>query len=253
MPGQTPPTNEVLQMLQEGKSQQQISSELQQQGYNMQQINDAINQANIKSEVVSGNVSGQDMQQPSDEMRISAISQEPEDIPVPTPTAKPEPQQEAPPAYDQQQYAQQPQQQYGQQQDYGNYPMGGPEQQAGYDQQAYPPQMNYAYEDIQSLVEEVIDEKWKDFLSSMGDIVAWKSQMGDEVEAIKQEILRTQNRFDNLQSAILGKVDDYGKNVKDIGSEMKALEKVFEKILEPLTDNVKELSKITKDLRKKGK
>lgn len=251
MPNQAPPTNEVLQMMQEGKTQQQISSELQQKGYDIQSINDAINQANIKSEVVSGADS-----QPSNEMQVSAISQDQNDIPVPTPSAT----YEQPP-----QQQQQPQQQQAPQQQGGynqGYPMGGPEQQPMTDysqsdyqqaQQAYPPQSNYEYGDMQSLVEEIIDEKWKELVSSIGDITAWKAQIGDEIESIKQEILRTQNRFDNLQSSILGKVDDYGQNIKNISSDMQALEKVFEKILEPLTSNVKELSKITEDLRGKKK
>jgi len=49
----------------------------------------------------------------------------------------------------------------------------------------------------------------------------------------------------------IGKSKEYGETMINIHSEMKALEKVFEKILEPLTDNIKELQRLTQDLKKK--
>ncbi|MFH1636928.1 MAG: hypothetical protein ABIB71_00720 [Candidatus Woesearchaeota archaeon] len=155
---------------------------------------------------------------PTTEMQVSTLSQE-DDIPVPTPTVEEEV--EIRPRMPMPQIIPQSQPSFG------------------------------SYEEVQSLVEEVIDEKWKDFVSTIGDLSIWKSQMSDENEAIKQEILRMQSRIDNLQAAVLGKVDEYSKGVKNISTDMQALEKVFEKILEPMTSNIKELNRIVLELRKK--
>lgn len=114
---------------------------------------------------------------------------------------------------------------------------------------AAPPQESSSQ--IQEIVESVIEEKWEDILTKVGDISLWKERVGMELTAIKQEIIRTQTQFMNLQKAVLGKVDDYNKNIMHINTEMKALERVFQKILEPLTNNVKELSKITAKFKKK--
>ncbi len=116
-----------------------------------------------------------------------------------------------------------------------------------------PSPQTMSYDDIQSIVEEVIDEKWRDLMTSVGDIGAWKSQISDDLEATKQEIVRLQQRFDAIQAAITGKVSEYESAMKGLSGEMKALEKVFEKILEPLTANIKELGRITEDLREKHK
>ncbi len=178
---------------------------------------------------VTGAIEGSNMQEetPTEEMQVSQLDQM-EDIPVPAPESEapmesmgPVPQMQAMPTPQYPSYAS--------------------------------PQPQYSYEEIQSLVEEVIDERWKEFLSTIGDITMWKVQMSDEQEAIKQEILRQQSRIDSLQSAVLGKVEEYSTGVKEIGLEMKALEKVFEKILEPLSSNIKELNKITETLRKNTK
>ncbi|MBS3143294.1 hypothetical protein J4446_00230 [Candidatus Woesearchaeota archaeon] len=104
---------------------------------------------------------------------------------------------------------------------------------------------------IQQIAEEVVEEKWDDLMNKVGDIRLWKNKIDSDITSIKQEIMRTQNHFANLQKAVLGKVSEYNENILNINTEMKSLEKVFEKILQPLTHNVKELSKITDKLKTK--
>jgi len=111
------------------------------------------------------------------------------------------------------------------------------------------PQVSSDY--VQKIIEEVIEEKWDDMISKIGDIRLWRDKTDGEITAIKQEILRTQNHFANLQKAVLGKVSEYNENIININTEMKSLEKVFEKILQPMTENIKELSRITSTLKNK--
>lgn len=111
------------------------------------------------------------------------------------------------------------------------------------------PQVSTDY--IQQIAEEVVEEKWDDLMSKVGDIRLWKDKIDGDITAIKQEIMRTQNHFANLQKAVLGKVSEYNENIININTEMKSLEKVFEKIIQPLTNNIKELNKITNKLKTK--
>ena len=111
------------------------------------------------------------------------------------------------------------------------------------------PQISSDY--IQQIAEEVVEEKWDDLMSKVGDIRLWKDKIDSDITSIKQEIVRTQNHFANLQKAVLGKVSEYNENILNINTEMKALEKVFEKIIQPLTTNIKELNRITNKLKTK--
>jgi len=104
---------------------------------------------------------------------------------------------------------------------------------------------------VQKIVESVVEEKWDDLISKIGDVNLWKESVNNDLEAVKQEILRVQEKFNNLQNILVGRVHDYNKNVSELNSEMKALEQVMQKIIEPLTTNVKELGKITSELKKK--
>ena len=75
----------------------------------------------------------------------------------------------------------------------------------------------------------------------------------DDLEGAKQELLRIQSRFDTMQAAMVGKVGEYEGSMRDLSTEMKALEQVMGKILEPLTSNIKELGRIVEDLRARKK
>jgi len=105
-------------------------------------------------------------------------------------------------------------------------------------------------ERIEEIAEAIVQEKWDDLAKSMGNISVWKEKVNMDILSLKQEVIRTQQRFDNLERAILGKMGKYDENVRDLGSEMKALEKVLDRILSPLTTNIKELGKITEELKK---
>lgn len=87
----------------------------------------------------------------------------------------------------------------------------------------------------------------------LGNLSLWKSRVETEITAIKQEILRMQGSFQNLQNAIAGKLNDYNQNIINVNSEMKALEGVLQKIIEPLSQNIKELNRISNDLKSASK
>ena len=58
--------------------------------------------------------------------------------------------------------------------------------------------------------------------------------------------------FETLHKGILGKVGEYDQNLTNLGAEIKAMEKVFSKILPTFTENVNELSRLAKDLKMKS-
>lgn len=103
---------------------------------------------------------------------------------------------------------------------------------------------------IHEISEAIVNEKWEEFMGRVGDLATWQERVNMNISALKQELIRTQGRFENLQRAVLGKIGDYDKGITEIHTEMKALEKVFERILDPLVSNVKELGRITEKLKK---
>ena len=225
-------TKKVVNMKNQGFSDTDIINSLKQQSYSTQQISDAITQANIKDQI------GTPVPQPFPEPPVMNLGQDTyqnmqgyqaSNLPPIGPSIEQMPEPPAPPQ-----------------------PKTEPKKQPPLIERTPAPEnLRGNVERMEEIAESIIQEKWEDLVRSVGDIHIWKEKVKTDILSVKQEIVRTQQRFENLQKAILGKVEKYDEDVRNIGSEMKALEKVFEKILHPLTTNVKELSKITKELKKK--
>lgn len=106
-------------------------------------------------------------------------------------------------------------------------------------------------DDVEALIESVIEEKWKTTIERFGNLDVWREKVRTDVASIKQELIRLEHRFENIEKAVLGKITQYDRNIVNIGNEIKVLEQVFQKIINPLTTNIKELSRITKELKEK--
>ena len=113
-------------------------------------------------------------------------------------------------------------------------------------------EFNNDQSDIQALIESIIEERMQKYSDNLTEFEIWKSRVNDDIISIKQEILRVSGRFDNMQQVVIGRVDEYSKSVGDVTSEIKALEKVFQNIVNPLTSNIKELASLTKELKQKS-
>jgi DNA-binding transcriptional MerR regulator len=113
------------------------------------------------------------------------------------------------------------------------------------------PQQRYeASTDTEELIETIIDEKWNDLLADINKVIAWKEATDAKLIRMEQQMTDLKDSFDKLQQAIVGKVGEYDQHILEVGAEVKAMEKVFSKVLPVFTDNVAELSRVTDQLKK---
>lgn len=105
----------------------------------------------------------------------------------------------------------------------------------------------------EELVEAIIDEKWNELLRDINKIIEWKNLMNTKISTIEQRFDDLKGEFDKLHTALLSKIEDYDKNITNVGAEVKAMEKVFSKVLPIFTENVSALSKITSNVKKSSK
>jgi ABC-type transporter Mla subunit MlaD len=105
------------------------------------------------------------------------------------------------------------------------------------------------YERIEEIAETIIDEKWDALLAEVRKIIDWKDKVEDDVKKAMDELANLKERFKELHEGVLGKVEEYDKRMMEVGTELKAVGKVFKDVIPQFTDNVKELSSITKTLK----
>ncbi len=105
-------------------------------------------------------------------------------------------------------------------------------------------------ERIEEVAEAIIDEKWDELVKSINKIIEWKNKSEAKIFSLEQQFEDLKNDFDKLHQAVIGKIGEYDQNILNVGTEIKVMEKVFQKVLPTLTENVNELSRITKGFKK---
>lgn len=223
----------VMKMKGEGKTDQEIISNLQSQRIPPKQIQDALNQAQIKSAVSGSSTQG---------MQQSIMNQE--DSP-PTPYDENYSNQEYnAPQYNQDaSYAPQeyPSQDYPQ-----NY---SPPEYSGYSQdpyatqQDYYPQEEYSYapsssdtSTLMEISEQVFSEKIKKIANTVEDLKEFKTIAQSQIASTQERLKRIEETIDKLQISILDKIGSYGSNLSSIKKEMAMMQDSFSKVVDPLLD-----------------
>jgi hypothetical protein len=108
-------------------------------------------------------------------------------------------------------------------------------------------------ERIEEIAEAIIDEKWNEIVKSVNKIIDWKDRTEAQIMKIEQQVSDLRSDFDNLTKGVLGKIGEYDQNITNIGSEIKAMENVFQKVLPNLTESVHTLDRLTKDIKGRKK
>lgn len=239
-PAQGPrsPVEDVVRMRRQGLSNNQIVQALQRNGFQMHQIFDAFSQADLRAPSPVQGMPGQQARPGAGE-NPDALGEPPGLPPFPEQEGEatitgPQSPEEMPG--------------FGQgQQDIFPEDAGQPQPEQ-YGTSGYGGQRDFSAK-IEEMSEAIIEEKWQDLTKDFNKLIEWKSGMEQRMAAIEQRLADVKASFDSLQKSVVDKVSDYDKSVKDVGSEMKALEQVFQKIIPTLTENVNELSRITKGMK----
>ena len=103
---------------------------------------------------------------------------------------------------------------------------------------------------IEETTEAIINEKWNSVVMKLNKLEDWRSKLEQRMAHMENSFKNLQDNFDKLHQAIIGKIGEYDQNILNVGTEIKAMEKVFQKILPTFTENVNELSRITQKMNK---
>lgn len=106
---------------------------------------------------------------------------------------------------------------------------------------------------VEEMIEAVIDEKWNEFLKDLTKLIEWKNATQKKITGLEQQFEDLQREFDKIHTALIGKVEEYDKNIQNVGADVKAMEKVFGKVIPEFTENVSELGRIAQEMNKAKK
>jgi len=237
----------VMQLKQQGATEPQIIDVLREEGVSPREIDEALSQSKIKSIIDTEQEEIPQPEEPFDnfqtpEMQSQIMPMQPSMVPM----------------YQQQEY-QQPEQQVFSQQQFEQQPMQqipSARQPIVYEQtseqyapqgyyEEYAPQQASDIETINDIAEQIVEEKTIEIKKQIASFADFKDTLSLEVERINERLTRLENIFNELQVAILKKIGEYGESLQNIEKEMNLTQNSFSKIVNPLTDNIREMQKIT--------
>ena len=182
----------------QGLSDSDIIQKLNEQGVSPLEIQQALEQSNIKTAVQG-------------DMQPSLMTQE---------TQEYNPNQEQP------EYTPQPNQQQEQ-----------PQQYPQYQQYSYPQYQEYQQptsDTISEISEQIVEEKLNQVKKELSKLADFKTTSSKKLEDLNSRLERIESMLDKIQSSILGKIGEQMQNTQDIKQEMGMMQESFSKVLNPL-------------------
>jgi prefoldin subunit 5 len=201
-------------MKQQGISDSQILASLKEEGVSPREINEALSQLKIKSAVSP---------QPESDMQPSIMATQMQET-----QQTPQPQEQYT-----QTYAQNTDQQYAPQDQYGGQYAQDPNYYAG-----QPTDL----ETIRDIARQETEEALKKVRADIENLTKTKTDLKFEVQNLDNRLAKMEAIIQELQTAIIRKMGQYGEAVSSISEELKATQQSFSKVINPLLDQQRNTS-----------
>lgn len=217
------PVQAVISMRDRGLSNEQVIEQLKSQGFSLQSIRDALTQADVKKSAVTPSPLPELPPMPGGpEMPEPEVNN---DIPALTTTETTAPEAPLTPV------------------------RGGMGLNAPSFAPAREPKTGMKVEEMERILEEIVDERWKDVTAKFNELESSRVKGDTKLEELSKRVSELSGRIDEITSVVMGKVDEYKKTMDDVDIEIKALEKVMQKLVPSMAEQVKELKDVVVGLK----
>jgi len=115
--------------------------------------------------------------------------------------------------------------------------------------QEYQSPQPFDIETVNEMIEQAIEEKTESLKKEIISFTRFKENTFIELDEIKKRLDKLENIIGELQISILRKLGEYGNDIHSISREMQATQNTFSKIIDPLTDNIRELREISESIK----
>ncbi|MBM3246946.1 hypothetical protein FJZ17_00170 [Candidatus Pacearchaeota archaeon] len=212
----------IGKMKQTGMSDSQVADTLMQEGISPREVNDALGQSKIKSAIYPN----EQAQGEEQAMQPSIMEQSEGGTAAPLPSQGYQNQNYYPGQDNTQGFYQDPTQAYAQD--------GYDQTQQGYDQVYY--QQAIDMETVRDITRQEIEDSLKKIKQDMDALSKIKTEMKFQVQGIDSRLARIENIIQELQSAIIRKMGEYGEAISSVSEELQATQNSFSKMINPLMD-----------------
>ncbi|PIU62332.1 hypothetical protein COS83_02580 [archaeon CG07_land_8_20_14_0_80_38_8] len=119
-------------------------------------------------------------------------------------------------------------------------------------QRSTQPQASFDLDEIQRVLEEIIEEKWKESEKLINNIMEWKGIAATKIKEFDTRLNDFNNRINALNTVLGQKAEAFNETMQSVDTEIKALERALGKLVPTLSDNISELKELVGNAKKKG-
>jgi predicted CopG family antitoxin len=218
-------------MKQNGKTDLEILNTLKEEGISPREISEALSQQKIKSAVSAENNPNTEGMEPSiyqnQENETNQYSQADNQNQFQTPS----------PNQTNQQYTQN----YNQQNQYSQEQYAYQGQEQNYISQGLD------IETVRDIAKQELEENMKKTKAQVDLLSKAKTDLGFQVQSIENRLIKIESIIQELQTAIIRKIGEYGEAVSSLSSELQETQKSFSKVINPLLDKKRNTGNVTNE------
>lgn len=112
-------------------------------------------------------------------------------------------------------------------------------------------QLETESEDVEALVEKLVAEKAEGMDMRLKDIEADMGKVRADVQELKNGVTELTTKYAGLQEDSLGKVEEYAKELENVGAQIKAMQRILQQIIPSLAENITQLQQVVDKVKKK--
>lgn len=112
-----------------------------------------------------------------------------------------------------------------------------------------PQQTKIDIQEIQAILEQIIEEKWKNAYKDIDALQDKIKTMQASIDSLTFNLTQTNKRIDDIQSIVISKNEEFNKTMKDVNIELQALDKVIMELIPTLSSTIREMRDLVEQLK----
>ena len=110
--------------------------------------------------------------------------------------------------------------------------------------------VNVDLDQIQRIMEEIIEEKWDESEKDINSLKEWKAGIEAKLKEFDSRFNEFNSRIEALNTVLGQKAENFNETMQNVDTEIKALEKALNKLVPTLSDNISELKNLVGSIDK---
>jgi len=101
----------------------------------------------------------------------------------------------------------------------------------------------------EELIESIVNERLTDVTTKLESLDTSRVDTKEDLQEIKETLTEIKGKYISLQEDSSIRLEEYSKELENVGAQIKAMQKVLQKVFPAIAENVHQLTQIVQDMK----